>query len=67
MNLHTRIAPELYHKMLVGGDIDWVYEIGYQFWNKGLGLTHIPESTTCEFYMAFANSHDLMGRCCQGW
>ena len=28
-----------------------VYEIGRQFRNEGIDMTHNPEFTTCEFYM----------------
>lgn len=49
-----------FSQMLVVGGIDRVYEIGRQFRNEGIDLTHNPEFTTCEFYMAFADYHDLM-------
>ncbi|GAB4815196.1 hypothetical protein N2152v2_002242 [Parachlorella kessleri] len=60
MQLYMRIAPELYLKMLVVGGLDRVYEIGKQFRNEGIDLTHNPEFTTCEFYQAYADYNDLM-------
>ncbi|KAL8149466.1 hypothetical protein AgCh_006467 [Apium graveolens] len=58
--LFMRIAPELHLKELVVGGLNRVYEIGKQFRNEGIDLTHNPEFTTCEFYMAFADYNDLM-------
>lgn len=55
-----RIAPELYLKKLVVGGLDRVYEIGKQFRNEGMDMTHNPEFTTCEFYQAYADYEDLM-------
>ncbi|KAF2659536.1 lysyl-tRNA synthetase [Lophiostoma macrostomum CBS 122681] len=60
MELFLRIAPELYLKELVVGGLERVYEIGRQFRNEGIDLTHNPEFTTCEFYMAFADMYDIM-------
>lgn len=58
MELFMRVAPELYLKMLVVAGIERVYEIGRQFRNEGIDLTHNPEFTTCEFYMV-----DTSGPC----
>ncbi|KAJ5899512.1 Nucleic acid-binding OB-fold [Penicillium taxi] len=60
MNLFMRVAPELYLKMLIVGGLERVYEIGRQFRNEGIDLTHNPEFTTCEFYQAYADMYDLM-------
>ncbi len=60
MKLFMRIAPELYLKMLIVGGMDRVFEIGKQFRNESIDLTHNPEFTTCEFYWAYADYNDLM-------
>lgn len=60
MNLFMRVAPELYLKMLIVGGLERVYEVGRQFRNEGIDLTHNPEFTTCEFYWAYADMYDVM-------
>jgi lysyl-tRNA synthetase, class II len=60
MDLYMRVAPELYLKMLTVGGLEKVYEIGRQFRNEGIDLTHNPEFTTCEFYWAYADVDDVM-------
>jgi lysyl-tRNA synthetase, class II len=60
VKLFMRIAPELYLKQLVVCGMEHVYEIGKQFRNEDIDLTHTPEFTTCDFYMAYNDYNDLM-------
>jgi len=60
LQLYMRIAPELYLKQLVVGGLEKVFEIGKQFRNEGIDLTHNPEFTTCEFYWAYADYNDVL-------
>jgi lysyl-tRNA synthetase class 2 len=60
MTLYLRIAPELYLKRLVVGGLERVYEINRNFRNEGISTQHNPEFTMLEFYMAYADYHDLM-------
>ncbi|KAL2112612.1 hypothetical protein VUR80DRAFT_7037 [Thermomyces stellatus] len=62
MKMYMRIAPELYLKMLTVGGLNRVFEIGKQFRNEGIDLTHNPEFTTIEYYEAFADFHDVARR-----
>lgn len=55
-----RIAPELYLKRLIVGGLLKVYEIGKQFRNEQVDLTHNPEFTSIELYEAYADYEDMM-------
>ncbi|ORZ35571.1 hypothetical protein BCR44DRAFT_126717 [Catenaria anguillulae PL171] len=59
VDMHLRVAPELYLKRLVIAGFERVYELGRQFRNEGVDATHNPEFTTCEAYMAYANLDHL--------
>ncbi|MFW0185357.1 bifunctional lysylphosphatidylglycerol synthetase/lysine--tRNA ligase LysX [Rothia sp. CCM 9418] len=54
-DLYLRIAPELYLKRLVVGDMGAVYEIGRNFRNEGADATHNPEFTVLEAYKPYAD------------
>lgn len=56
--LYMRVAPELYLKKLVVGGFDRVFEIGKNFRNEGIDLTHNPEFTACECYIAYFDYED---------
>lgn len=59
-NMYMRIAPELFLKKLVIGGFNKVFEIGKQFRNEDIDLSHLPEFTSCELYWAGADYMMLM-------
>jgi lysyl-tRNA synthetase class 2 len=58
-DVYLRIAIELYHKRLLVGGYQRVYEIGRVFRNEGLSPRHNPEFTMLEAYQAYANYDDM--------
>lgn len=55
-DLFLRIAPELYLKELLVGGFSKVFEIGRNFRNEGIDVTHNPEFTMLEFYEAYSDA-----------
>jgi lysyl-tRNA synthetase, class II len=55
-----RISLELYLKRLLVGGFEKVYEIGRNYRNEGIDLTHNPEFTMLEFYWAYADYFQMM-------
>ncbi len=60
VDLYLRIAPELYLKRLIVGGFSRVFEINRNFRNEGISTIHNPEFTMLEFYVAYADYHDLI-------
>jgi lysyl-tRNA synthetase, class II len=60
LDLTMRIALELYHKRLIVGGFDRVYEIGHCFRNEGMDTRHNPEFTMLELYQSFADYKVMM-------
>ena len=60
LDLTLRIALELYHKRLIVGGMERVYEIGKCFRNEGISTKHNPEFTMLELYQAYADLSDMM-------
>jgi lysyl-tRNA synthetase class 2 len=59
-DFYLRIALELYHKRLLVGGIDRLFEIGKNFRNEGLSRRHNPEFTMLEAYCAFGDYEQMM-------
>ncbi len=55
---YLRIATELHLKRCLVGGLERVFEVGRQFRNEGMDLTHNPEFTSMEAYCAYS---DLQG------
>lgn len=60
MRMYLRISLELYHKRLIIGGIDRVYEIGKVFRNEGIDTSHNPEFTLMECYQSYADFEDML-------
>jgi lysyl-tRNA synthetase class 2 len=61
MSLYLRIAPELYLKRLIAGQVsEGVYEINKNFRNEGISPRHNPEFTALEVYQAYADYEDML-------
>jgi lysyl-tRNA synthetase class 2 len=60
LDLTLRIALELYHKRLIVGGFDRIYEIGHCFRNEGISTRHNPEFTMLELYQSYADYRDMM-------
>jgi len=60
VDLYLRIAPELYLKKLLIGGFPKVYEIGRNFRNEGIDMTHNPEFTMLEYYESYSNKNEQM-------
>lgn len=52
---YLRIATELHLKRCIVGGMERVFELGRQFRNEGMDLTHNPEFTSMEAYCAFSD------------
>jgi lysyl-tRNA synthetase, class II len=61
-DVYLRIADELYLKRLIVGGLERVYEISKDFRNESVSYKHSPEFTQLEWYEAYADYNDTMGR-----
>lgn len=58
--LQLRIAPELWLKRLVIAGYDSIYELGKNFRNEGVDMTHNPEFTSLEVYRKYYDLEDMI-------
>jgi lysyl-tRNA synthetase class 2 len=59
IDLHMRIAPELFLKRAVVGGMEKVFEIGRIFRNEGVDSSHAPEFTALEAYEAYGDYNSI--------
>jgi len=60
IKLYLRIAKELYLKRLLVGGFERIFEIGKDFRNEGVDMTHNPEFTMLESYSAYWSEEEMM-------
>ena len=60
VDLHLRLAPELYLKRLLVGGFDRIYEVNRCFRNEGISTRHNPEFTMLEAYAAYEDCAYVM-------
>ncbi|MDR1219101.1 MAG: lysine--tRNA ligase [Treponema sp.] len=63
LQLHLRIATELYLKRCIVGGMERVYELGKDFRNEGVDTRHSPDFTMLELYQAYTDYHGMMELC----
>ena len=56
---YLRIATELHLKRCIVGGLERVFELGRQFRNEGMDLTHNPEFTSMEAYCAYSDLNGM--------
>ena len=61
--LYLRVAPELYHKRVVVGGLEKIYEINRNFRNEGISTKHNPEFTMMELYTCYWDYNPTMDLC----
>lgn len=60
VDLYLRISDELYLKRMLVAGFPKVYEIGRDFRNEGIDMTHNPEFTMIEWYEAMTDYEEQM-------
>jgi lysyl-tRNA synthetase class 2 len=58
LDVYLSIAPETWHKRLIVGGYDRVYEFARCFRNEGMDPSHLQEFTLLEYYCAYWNWED---------
>ena len=59
IDLYFRLAPEFFLKKLLVGGFNKVYEMGKDFRNEGIDVTHNPEFTMLELYESYCDAEHL--------
>ena len=60
LDLYLRISHELPLKNLITGGFERIFELGKAFRNEGIDVSHLPEHTHLEHYVAYWNYEDNM-------